>query len=252
MRSLRQLWVVAVILAGMFGGRVDGTLALRRALFSSGEPGLIYNPNKLSTLFQDAACTVPVTAVNDPVGGMLDVCGRGNLATQVTSTARPLLKQDAFGRYYLQSDGADDFMLFPSLAQAAGQGRIVAARVKHNQTSTRVVIGTSGGGNYLGQVSNLHQWRGAGIISSDVPGSTLATTVGYYGSGGGGFVVNGVEFPATGSPLSVTNTTLFGDGGTTSGAARLAGVDFYGAVVRTADSTRAQADLVAEWLDEAR
>lgn len=43
-----------------------------RALFAPGEQGVIYDPNDLSTLFQDAAGTTPVTAAGQPVGLTLD------------------------------------------------------------------------------------------------------------------------------------------------------------------------------------
>lgn len=46
--------------------------ALIRSLFRNGEQGLIYDPNDLTTLFQDSAGTVPVTAAGQPVGLMLD------------------------------------------------------------------------------------------------------------------------------------------------------------------------------------
>ncbi len=41
-------------------------------LFSNGEQGFFYDPNDLSTMFQDATGTVPVTAAGQPVGLMLD------------------------------------------------------------------------------------------------------------------------------------------------------------------------------------
>ena len=41
-------------------------------LFANGEPGAWYDPSDLTTLFQDAAGTTPVTAVEQPVGLMLD------------------------------------------------------------------------------------------------------------------------------------------------------------------------------------
>lgn len=43
-----------------------------RQLFAAGEQGVWYDPSDLSTLFQDSAGTVPVTAVEQPVGLMLD------------------------------------------------------------------------------------------------------------------------------------------------------------------------------------
>ena len=62
-----------------------------RSLFTSGEQGVWYDPSDFSTMFQDAAGTIPVTAVEQPVGLMKDKSGRGNHATQATTTSRPVL-----------------------------------------------------------------------------------------------------------------------------------------------------------------
>lgn len=78
------------------------------ALFAAGEQGAWYDPSDFSTMFQDAAGSVPVTAVGQAVGRILDKSGRGNHATQTTSTKRPVLQQDANGKYYLLFDGIDD------------------------------------------------------------------------------------------------------------------------------------------------
>jgi hypothetical protein len=59
-------------------------------LFASAQPGVWYDPSDLTTLFQDSAGTTPVTAPNQTVGKMLDKSGRGNHATQATSTQRPI------------------------------------------------------------------------------------------------------------------------------------------------------------------
>jgi hypothetical protein len=61
------------------------------SLFAAGEPGVWYDPSDFSTMFQDSAGTTPVTAVEQPVGLLLDKSGRGNHATQVTSASRPVL-----------------------------------------------------------------------------------------------------------------------------------------------------------------
>ena len=61
------------------------------ALFSAGEQGVWYDPSDFSTMFQDAAGTIPVTAVGQPVGRILDKSGRGNHATQTTAASRPIL-----------------------------------------------------------------------------------------------------------------------------------------------------------------
>ena len=51
------------------------------ALFLDGSTqGVWYDPSDNTTLFQDAAATIPVTAVEQPVGRILDKSGKGNHA----------------------------------------------------------------------------------------------------------------------------------------------------------------------------
>lgn len=57
--------------------------------FSGGAPGWLYDDTNQSTLFQDAAGTTPVTALEQPVGLQLDLSGRGNHRYQPTSANRP-------------------------------------------------------------------------------------------------------------------------------------------------------------------
>ena len=57
---------------GVIGGKRTSLSAAIAALFSSGEQGVWYDPSDFSTLFQDSAGTTPVTAVEQPVGLMLD------------------------------------------------------------------------------------------------------------------------------------------------------------------------------------
>tara|TARA_R110000868_G_scaffold179574_1_gene419699 strand:+ start:16553 stop:17995 length:1443 start_codon:yes stop_codon:yes gene_type:complete len=61
------------------------------SLFAAGEQGVWYDPSDFSTMFQDSAGTTPVTAVEQPVGRILDKSGRSNHATQATSASRPVL-----------------------------------------------------------------------------------------------------------------------------------------------------------------
>jgi hypothetical protein len=60
-------------------------------LFGTSDQGVWYDPSDFSTLFQDSAGTTPVTALEQPVGLMLDKSGRGNHATQPTATSRPVV-----------------------------------------------------------------------------------------------------------------------------------------------------------------
>ena len=104
-----------VLKLGKLGASMKKAGFTPRSLFSASEPGAWYDPSDMSTLFQDSAGTVPVTAVEQPVGLILDKSGRGNHATQATATSRPVLQQDASGRYYLSFDGVDDWMLTNSI-----------------------------------------------------------------------------------------------------------------------------------------
>lgn len=85
--------------------------SLMRKLFSNGEQGFFYDPNDLTTMFQDAVGTVPVTGAGQPVGLIRDKSGRNNHARQTTSASRPILRQNAVtGANYLEFDGRDDYL----------------------------------------------------------------------------------------------------------------------------------------------
>ena len=83
-----------------------------KKIFSTGEQGFAYDPNDLTTLYQDAVGTVPVTATGQPVGLMIDKSGRGNNAYQTVAASRPILRRNVTtGKYYLAFDGFDDFLV---------------------------------------------------------------------------------------------------------------------------------------------
>lgn len=89
---------------------------LIKSLFANNEQGFAYDPNDLTTMFRDAAGTIPVTGVGQPVGLILDKSGRGNHAYQTAAASRPLLQRNATtGAYYLAFDGADDFLVTNSI-----------------------------------------------------------------------------------------------------------------------------------------
>jgi hypothetical protein len=77
------------------------------ALFQSSQRGAYYDVSDISTLFQDSAGTVPVTAAGDPVGKMLDKSGNGYHVKQSNSTAqRPTYRIDGAGNPYLEFGGS--------------------------------------------------------------------------------------------------------------------------------------------------
>lgn len=64
--------------------------AIVRAIVSENN-GLLFDIGDMSTLYQDAAGTTPVTVVEQPVGKMLDKSGNGYHATQPITASRPTL-----------------------------------------------------------------------------------------------------------------------------------------------------------------
>lgn len=108
--------------ATILGGTSKTFDQLIKSLFANSEQGFVYDPNDLSTMFQDSAGTVPVTGAGQPVGLIRDKSGRGNHAYQTNSASRPILRQNAItGAYYLEFDGVDDRLVtgsFPSMGSA--------------------------------------------------------------------------------------------------------------------------------------
>ena len=69
-------------------GSGGGAASIIAGLFSAGQQGFWLPFTDFASLTQDSAGTLPYTALEQPVGRVLDRSGRGNHASQVTSTAR--------------------------------------------------------------------------------------------------------------------------------------------------------------------
>lgn len=119
------------------------------SLFAAGEQGIWLDPSDFSTMFQDAAGVTPVTAVEQPVGRILDKSGRGNHATQPTATSRPILRQDAGGRYYLFFDGIDDSLVTGIITPGTDKVQVFAGvRNLRNGNNQIVLEAGTGDGNF--------------------------------------------------------------------------------------------------------
>lgn len=92
-------------------------------LFSLGEDGGWYDPSDLSTLWQDTAGTVSVTAAGQSVARIDDKSGNGRHLLQSTSANRPTY-QTSGGLHWLDFDGTDDFLQLsansPNITEGAG------------------------------------------------------------------------------------------------------------------------------------
>ena len=119
--------------------------SLIRSMFSSGEQGFFYDPNDLTTMFQDAAGTVPVTGVGQPVWHILDKSGNNNHAFATSSATRPILRKNATtGAYYLAFDGSDDFLVTNSIDFTATDKVSLFAGVRKLSDAATAVVAELG------------------------------------------------------------------------------------------------------------
>ena len=136
--------------------------------------GALYAPSVLSSLYQDAAGTLPVTAPGQPVGLMRDLSGNGHHVSQTTTTARPLY-QIIGGFPCVVGDGVDDFLRTP-VQIPAGPDRsttlMVAARLLSESGDYKHVMGAG----------NTTPLRAAQIQRLTVAGNSWAGQVNYGGS----------------------------------------------------------------------
>ena len=107
-------------------------------LFAAGEQGAWYDPSDFSTMFQDSAGTTPVTAVEQPVGRILDKSGRNNTATQVTSASRPVLS--ARVNLLTYSEQFDNAVWNLDAILAFGSGSVANATTSPNGSVTADLI----------------------------------------------------------------------------------------------------------------
>lgn len=111
-------------------------------LFANGEQGAWYDPSDLSTMFQDAAGTIPAVA-DGAIGLILDKSGRGNHLSQATAAAKPILRQ-AGGLYYLDFDGVDDCFVTSSEVDLSSSDKLMlwAGMRKTGQATTAGFVET--------------------------------------------------------------------------------------------------------------
>lgn len=176
----------------------SGLSAAVKSLFSASEPGAWYDPSDLSTLFQDSAGTEPVTAVEQPVGRILDKSGRGNHAIQPTTTKRPVLKIDGNGKYYLLFDGIDDALYTSSINFIATDKMTVVAGVRKLSDAAPGIVA---------ELSvDLNFNSGAFLLLA--PYATNAAGYSYNNSG----TLRGHAIAPSNYPAPITNTlTALGD-----------------------------------------
>ena len=112
-------------------------------LFAASEKGVWYDPGDITTLFQDTAGTIPVTASGQTVALMKDKSGNGADATQSDATKRPTFQIYAGTDYgYLNFDGTNDFMVTSAInfTGTAVMTATAGIQVDTGATGSRIVF----------------------------------------------------------------------------------------------------------------
>ena len=143
-------------------------------LFQNGEIGYWLDSSDLSTLFQDSAGTVPVTASGQPIGLWKNKIAQPvfNLA-QATAASRPLLNITS-GKLAVRYDGVDDQLLGASSGIIANSGCTVAIGQKRATNS----ISDQGALQHVGEVGAtlFLQNQSSGAIFAQIMGSVLESS----------------------------------------------------------------------------
>lgn len=121
-------------------------------LFQAGQAGAWYDPSDLSTLWQDTAATVPVTAAGQSVARVDDKSGNGKHLTQGTAANCPIFQVDGSAHPYLLFDGLAHF-LSASLSLSFPFDRISALRQVSWASGRHLFSGGSAGVLYQSNAS---------------------------------------------------------------------------------------------------
>lgn len=187
-------------------------------LFANGEQGAWYDPSDLSTLFQDAAGTTPVTSHGDPVGLVLDKSGNGRNLTQSTTAARPVYQTNGT-LHWLRFDGSDDFMSTAPVDFSATDEMSVITGITRTNVTTSILLELS---------ENLNTNNGSFYFASPTSGDSMQ----YSSKGTAQATATGtISMPAVISGISKISTdsvVLRGNGAELATSASNQGAGNYG------------------------
>jgi hypothetical protein len=245
-------------------------------LFLSSEKGVWYDPGDITTLFQDVAGTIPVTASGQTVALMKDKSGNNAHATQSDATKRPTFQIYAGTDYgYLNFDGTNDFMV-TSTINFTGTAVMTASagiQVDTGATGSRIVfeLGTDTSANngafYITAPSTAgdHSFglRGttfiAGVVANVDPSDDILTAQLNIGAATkeleliprlNGVVKSGAGITWSGGANAGTGN--FGNHalyiGARAGTSLFFKGKFYGMIIRGATSTAPQVTATEAWV----
>jgi len=230
-----------------------------------GSNGVLLDPSRLASLYQDQAGTQPVTAAGQPVGLIRDQSGGGRHASRAISSARPTYRVDAGGRPYLEFDGVDDCLATAAVVLGASGRTIIAALRKRIAATAGAVVetgaswsATPGGAAIFaphtnGTASYGSRARPAGaqsLLSSPLSYPAPHTAIVTATSTGGSHVlrVNGVV-AASGAPAGpMTALTAALNIGARNGNQLYCAMDLYGLILLDRVLTAAELAHAESWM----
>lgn len=211
-----------------------------------------------NAIWEDSARTTPAS-VDGPVGSIQDELLR-YYAEQATSGARPILRMDGAGKYWLESDGTK-WLSFSVPAPLDGTFLAAACRPDGGTTFGDIVgcfnnNDTNGGmcltwdnNSGSGQIRSLYRTAGAstsvGTGPNGAPAGNDWVADSVYASSAADLLVNGVSYGSTtGTKIGASKTyTLMAR---TAGGTALTG-RLYAALVGAVNPNASQRDAVRQW-----
>lgn len=166
-----------------------GLAAAVRAFFSNGEQGVWYDPSDRTTLYQDAAGTTPVTAMEQPVGLILDKSKGLVLGPELVTNgdfSNGTTGWNAISAQCSIANGVGHIVSSDGSYQNIGQAKTLAGG-RWYELSVDIVSVASGGLNFAfvgGGVSAILLGKTAGTKRARFYVATTATsTLDFYRSG---------------------------------------------------------------------
>jgi len=155
------------------------------ALFSSGEEGAWYDPSDLTTLYQDAAGSTPVTGTGQPVGLMLDKSKGLTLGSELVTNGT--FDTDTDWTKFNATISGGQATMTTGYVQQGGLGLVAGRKYKMTwdvvsttSSTMRVYCGTTG--SVAGSIVDIT--TGAGSYSAILTASTVGDFVRFSGGNG--------------------------------------------------------------------
>lgn len=197
-------------------------------LFAGGERGAWYAAGP-STCFTDTARTL-AAAADDQMGGMTDLSGNGSHQSQANISKQPYLRQTVGGKYFVESDGLDDFMASPVFSPVIAQAGTVAVAAKLRSANGAICGASNTSFRWLifGNSGTLAIFAGAILNSSQSAPTDAVVMIADFNGASSQLEYNGSSVASGNAGAhSLINIELFAQASGTSG---IGAVDFYGGI----------------------